>query len=142
MSSSDDIAADMRDRARADLNRFREIAQSLAAGNKMPVDTLEWYITFAERHWFHRDLNGPEVKWRNKTHGTLYTFKGVTLRITDSEVSPVYLFVDYAPVDSWPVTFSREANEFLRKFEPVYEATVWQVVENHSSADRLPGAVA
>ena len=37
---------------RGDLNRFTEMAQSLAAGNKLPLSDLQWYIEFAVRHWF------------------------------------------------------------------------------------------
>lgn len=125
-----------------ELSRFHDIAQSLAAGNKLPLADLEWYILFAEKHWFHREPGTEgEVLWRNKSKQTVYNFEGVTLRITDSEISPVYMWVDYSPEDCRTVRFSREANEFLRKFEPVYEARTWQPVDQ-PSADRLPGALA
>lgn len=119
-----------------DLRRFTEIAQSLAAGNKLTLDVLQWYIDFAEQHWFFAGITNT---WRNKSTNTLYTFEGVTLRITDSEVSPVYLWVDYSPVENHFVKFSREANEFLRKFEPVREVNSWQAIDAQPS--RLPGAM-
>lgn len=126
------------ERQQEDLNRFTEMAQSLAAGNKLPLSDLQWYIEYAERHWFF--VGTHDVRWRNKSKGTLYTFEGVTLRVTDSEISPVVLWVDFAPVDNHMVKFSREANEFLRKFEPVAEATTWEPLV--ARADRLPGALA
>lgn len=126
------------ERQQEDLNRFTEMAQSLAAGNKMPLDDLEWYTEFAERHWFF--CGRANVKWRNKSKQTIYHFEGVTLRVTDSEISPVILFVDFSPEENRAVKFSREANEFLRKFEPVVETSVWEVAT--VSGDRLPGALA
>lgn len=119
-----------------DLTRFTDIAQSLAAGNKLHLDSLQWYIDFAEHHWF---FAGVTNMWRNKSQQTLYTFEGVTLRITDSEVAPVYLWVDYSPVENSFVKFSREANEFLRKFEPVREVSEWKAFDVQPS--RLPGAM-
>lgn len=141
MSSRGDIESRMDDNE--DRDRATTISAALHAGTKLSLFDLSWYQDYCEKRWFFKDEPVP-VHWRNKNQQTIYTFRGTMLRVLDStdhdKGSPVLVHVSYSPAENPRVVFLREANEFLRKFEPVYEATTWNKVERTTGF--LPGIVA